>query len=41
MVKLLVILIAVLVCFILYKNKTEKVNNEKVNITLTHYITYI
>lgn len=29
MVKLLVILIAVLVCFILYKNKTEKVNNEK------------
>ena len=29
MVKLLVILIAVLVCFILYKNKTEKVNNKK------------
>ena len=29
MVKLLVILIAVLVCFILYKNKTEKVDNEK------------
>lgn len=29
MVKLLVILIAVLVCFILYQNKTEKVNNKK------------
>lgn len=38
MVKLLVILIAVLVCFILCKNKTEKVDNEKGKSNSLYYL---